>query len=521
VTSAVVTLITGAFASAATTVTPFTVKPARVSGAIPYSKKNFPFAADGFYRRFPLPKGYTVHEYFVSGRANIYQFTDDGIGVVAPCPPSVTGYRMPSCSGLPYETRMLVYEPKNLATFSGNVWVDPLNPTDGNDYDVVWRRASDSFEHTGNYFAERHDIFVEWTSKSVTVNYLKKWNPTRYKKLHWPHHPFGGAANFLSNAPYDGITFDVAAQIGATLKLNGPGSPIHGLSVQHVFETGFSQDGGFTFDQANYFNRVERLPDGGPVYDGYVPQGNTGSFPINFGLNKAGELPPTAARNKIGDVDVPVLKLNTQSELQGSALLGPITWRRPDSDTPVSRYREWEVAGGSHDDVNTLADPTNYAVFGTPYYVYNCAHTFPPHNSPNLYPYAFVANGAYQAMERWVGLGIAPPHVAPIEQTDLKEPTPASVRIDRFGNALGGVRTPYLEVPIATYHASDQPAAGFCALSGWDTPFSRQKLVHLYPTHQDYVKRFASGAHQLASEGLWTARDAEAAIQGAKAANVP
>jgi uncharacterized repeat protein (TIGR02543 family) len=124
------------------------------------------------------------------------------------------------------------------------------------------------------YFVRNGDVFVGWTSKSVTVDTLKAFNPTRYAALDWPYLPFAPGGN---NAVYDGITFDIAAQIGVLFKDDGPASPTHDLDVEHVFEAGFSQDGRFTFTQAETFHALQRMPDGGPIYDGYVPRGHAGA----------------------------------------------------------------------------------------------------------------------------------------------------------------------------------------------------------------------------------------------------
>jgi hypothetical protein len=142
----------------------------------------------------------------------------------------------------------------------------------------------------------------------VTVNTLKTFNPTRYAPLDCPYMPFVPGGN---NAVYDGITFDIAAQIGALFKDNGAASPTHDLEVKRVFEAGFSQDGAFTFTQAETFHALERMPDGGPIYDGYVPRGTRGPSNVNFGLTPAGALPAGGPRVQMQPRDVPVIHINT------------------------------------------------------------------------------------------------------------------------------------------------------------------------------------------------------------------
>jgi uncharacterized repeat protein (TIGR02543 family) len=88
-------------------------------------------------------------------------------------------------------------------------------------------------EEARDHFVRNGDVFVGWTSKSVTVKTLKAFNATRYAALDWPYVPFVPGGN---RAVYDGITFDIAAQIGALFKDNGPASPTHDLNVERVFE---------------------------------------------------------------------------------------------------------------------------------------------------------------------------------------------------------------------------------------------------------------------------------------------
>jgi len=86
----------------------------------------------------------------------------------------------------------------------------------------------------------------------VIVDALKQWNPTRYAPLHWPYLPATPGNN---SGAEDGITFDIAAQIGALFRdTHTRGHPLHGFAVRHVLESGFSQDGSFTFTQADIFN---------------------------------------------------------------------------------------------------------------------------------------------------------------------------------------------------------------------------------------------------------------------------
>jgi hypothetical protein len=154
---------------------------------------------------------------------------------------------------------MLVKRPADPRRFSGTVVVEPLNPSAGFDIAAVWDRS-------WPYFVRNGDVFVGSTSRYGTIATLKRFDPTRYAPLTWG----------VNSAVDDGITFDIAAQVGAMFKANGPGSPTHDLKIKRVFEAGFSQDGSFTFTQADVFNALKRMPDGARFMTVTFPAGRPG-----------------------------------------------------------------------------------------------------------------------------------------------------------------------------------------------------------------------------------------------------
>jgi hypothetical protein len=496
-----------------------TVSPPAVTGPIPSTSTDFPFIADGFGPEPPVPPGYEENEYFVSGRARLYEYTPTGVRVVSPCPAIAEPL---GCQNIPYTTRMLVKRPVDPRRFSGTVVIEPFNPSSGYDIANVWDRSRP-------YFVRHGDIFVGWTSRYEPISALKQFEPSRYARLAWG----------LNSPVDDGITFDIAAQIGALFKLNGPGSPAHGLRVKHVFESGFSQDGGFTFTQADVFNALDRLPGGGPVYDGYVPGGTTGPADINFGLTPAGSPSPGDRRNRMQPRDSPVIQINTETE---AALLGVPTglaYRRPDSDAQNDRYRLWEVPGASHvsnDSGNsaTTEQRDQAELQGVPVAALaptGCAHQqfvngawvgVPGTVDPNTYPFGYVADAAFADLTKWVDDGTPPPRAARIEAPHGR----SLVARDRFGNALGGLRTPFLDVPTASYSPTDAATqdtdlSGLCPLVGYNTPFSHATLSSLYATHSDYVARVAAESNRLVREGFWLPSDAKQVVQQAATADVP
>src|ERR1041385_7687554 len=108
---------------AADDVTPFSVALPTVTGPIPSTPDNFGFAVEGFDVQPPVPDGYVIEEFFVSGVGNLYEFTPTGIRIVSPCPPAATS----GCTGIPYTTRMIVKRPRRAQEFSGTVIIEPLD----------------------------------------------------------------------------------------------------------------------------------------------------------------------------------------------------------------------------------------------------------------------------------------------------------------------------------------------------------------------------------------------------------
>lgn len=326
----------------------------------------------------------------------------------------------------------------------GTVVIEALNPSANFDIAAIWDRSL-------NYFVRDGDVFVGWTSKSVTVNTLKAWNPTRYASLAWTYAPFTPGSN---DGVYDGITFDIAAQIGALFKQNGASSPLHGLNVKQVYEAGFSQDGSFTFTQADVFNVLERMTDCSPVYDGYVPGGTIGPSDLNFGLTAAGALPAGDPRVQMQPRDVPVIQTNTETEIALGVLFpGGLAYRRADSDARKDRYRLWEVPGASHvsndSDAPVITLQLNLAelqgVSASQLAPVGCTHqqfingpVVGLHGviDPNDYPFAYIANAAFADLTKWIDFNQPPPHAHQIETTSGSPPT---IAFDQFGNALGGV----------------------------------------------------------------------------------
>ena len=61
--------------------------------------------------------------------------------------------------------------------------------------------------------------------------------------------------------------------------------------------------------------------------------------------------------------------------------------------------------------------------------------------------------------------------------------------LDEHGNPLGGVRSPYVDVPTRTYTWIDD-----FSVFNEVTPFSEEKIRELYPTKDGYMRRVIESA---------------------------
>lgn len=91
---------------------------------------------------------------------------------------------------------------------------------------------------------------------------------------------------------------------------------------------------------------------------------------------------------------------------------------------------------------------------------------------------------------------------------------------DQFGNVVGGLRSPYVDVPISTWCGS-ATGASFCFIAGWEEPFDETQLLALYPDHRAYVRSVVKNVKSLVAERFLTRFDGRRLIREAVRADVP
>ena len=130
------------------------------------------------------------------------------------------------------------------------------------------------------------------------------------------------------------------------------------------------------------------------------------------------------------------------------------------------------------------------------------------------FPSSIHFDAIVRNLDLWVRRGIAPPHRRPIEVRG------GAAVLDRFGNVVGGLRSPYVDVPTSTWLAS-ATGPGFCAIAGWERRFPRARLRQLYPTNRAYARAVTRDVRRLERRRFLTSPDALRLIREAQRVDVP
>jgi hypothetical protein len=260
--------------------------------------------------------------------------------------------------------------------------------------------------------------------------------------------------------------------------------------LKDVFMQGISATCGIVSQFIILFHRDITLANGKPIVSGYMP----------------GE-----CSTLLPDINVPVIRINTQYDFNAKT-------RKRDSDDPNGRYRLYELPGSAHFS-------TNNALFGEAAVVragakmtatadsITCTEFGPPRYAAlNDFPVWIIFDAALRNLEDWVQKGKAPPRAQPFVVDNEGKPV-----LDEMGNFKGGVRTPYVDFPTATWFSRGTD----CSLWGYKILFTREQLKKLYPTHDAYVAQVKRQTDQLQKSGWITEDDARYVTMAAERSSIP
>jgi hypothetical protein len=433
--------------------------------------------------------GWIEQEFFVEGTARAHS---------APVPLGAEGNwtAEPDGETAAYRTRLLVRRPIESRKFNGTVVVEWLNVSGGVDAAPDWAFVHPLLKRDGYAWVGVSAQFVGVAGTGGPLGLslsLKSVSPARYGSLVHPG---------------DSFSYDMYSQVAQAIRNT---NLLGGLAPRRLIAIGESQSAG---RMTTYVNAIHPTAH---VYDGFLIHSRGGGAAA---LSQSPQPAITAPNPSFvrGDVDVPVLIFEAETDL---ITLGYFAARQPD----VGNIRTWEVAGTAHSDAYGIVvgpnDPGKAAADTT---------YLPPVTSIlgvivcgapiNQGPQHYVLNAAVRRLNRWVRKGkVSGGPFAP--RLEIAPGPPPEILRDALGNALGGIRTPQIDVPIATLSGFGQPPGGtFCQLFGTTVPFGPATLASLYPTHDGYVKAIRGSVRTAVREGFIVRIDGTAIKDAAAASDI-
>ena len=448
----------------------------KLSGPVTGGKFGAPFTA--------MPKslqdeyGYVEEEFFIEGSATAYAgaLPADGLWSLQPA------------TSAAFKTRFVVRRPKDAARFSGAVLVEWFNVTGGVDADADFRWMYREILRAG-------DVYVGVSAQRVGVEGggftlpglggipLKSADPARYGALVHPG---------------DQYSYDIFSQVGRALRSPTGPDPLHGLQPKQLIAAGESQSA------ARMLSYVNGVHPRDHVYDGFLIH-SRGAGATDFGPSSP--IVGTQVVRVRTDLEQPVLQVETETDL---LTLGFLAARQPDAQ----KLRTWEIAGSAHAEAYLTQSGFDVAPGGAA--AAPSVTSFCP--NPNDSHQTFVLRRALSDLRTWIASGKAP------ASSPLLETEGNALKRDAHGNALGGIRTPVVDVPTATL--SGLPAAGagsnlLCGLFGSRLPFDANKLRALYPSHADYVAAVTRATDAAIAAGFVLDADKAEILMRAEREDVP
>jgi hypothetical protein len=130
------------------------------------------------------------------------------------------------------------------------------------------------------------------------------------------------------------------------------------------------------------------------------------------------------------------------------------------------------------------------------------------------FPNRIFIDAALQNLDLWSRDGLPAP---PGRDILVQNGQPV---LDEFGNVVGGLRSPYLDVPASTWFASST-GASFCSIAGHEVPFDQATIEELYPTHGAYVRAVTRDVRELVADRYLTRGDGQSLIREAAQSDIP
>jgi hypothetical protein len=366
---------------------------------------------------------------------------------------------------VPFTTRVVIRRPADADRFSGTLLVEWLNVSSGFEAAPDWSFLHEEVLRAGHAYAAVSAQALGITGGTSRVGFpgefpgLRASDPARYGTLVHPG---------------DQYSFDIFRQIGLALRGGNGGAGLFGVPKPAcVLAIGESQS---AFYLTTYINAIHGPA---PAFDGFFVHSRGAGAASLDGSGLGDPSAVTAGVPLRTDLTAPVLIFQTEGDV-----VPPLAYwlaRQPDSEV----LRSWEVAGTAHADAYLIGPAA--AMLGCDWRI-------------NEGPQRFVAQAALHALNQWVREGTPPPRAPVIE---LAGQNPAVIARDALGIALGGVRTPAVDVPACTLSGEGPAGSGALGwLVGSTTPLHDAVLLRQYGGRAGYLDSHARAADEAISRGF-------------------
>src|SRR6201998_4847343 len=429
--------------------------------------------------------GYVAEEFFISGPASSYS----SLAALGPD----GRWSAEASDSAEFTTRMVALTPVDPARFNGTVLVEWLNVSGGIDAPAVWMMAHREITRAGYAYVavSAQKGGVDGGANLIGIDMsLKSQDPKRYASLRHPG---------------DAFSYDIFSQTGDLVRNAEDNSVLGDLRVRHVIAIGESQSAMFLTTYINAVDPLARVYDGFLVHSRFGPAAPLDEVSIFDDEQPAGVPDAVAFRT---DLRVPLVTIITETDLFGPVRHGYYFARQPDNQW----LRVWEIPGAAHadnytiqvapidsgsapfDDIVAAYAPTNMLMGQQLGHYINFA---PQHH--------YVAQAALAALNNWVRTGEPAPTAPPIQVREIDQPEPI---LDSNGLARGGVRTPWVDVPIARTSGVGADEGIMAAIFGSGEPFDAATLHRLYPGGATaYLERFTTALDAAIQSGFIVAAD--------------
>jgi Alpha/beta hydrolase domain len=416
--------------------------------------------------------GYVMEEFLASGEACSFPLE-------AGAEPTADGrWRTRPGPEAHYVTRFLVLRPADRSAFNGVVLCNWQNVTAG--FDIGSPSGNEPWRGYAWVGITAQRVAVEGTPATTG---LRDWDPERYGTLEHPG---------------DAWSYDIFTQVARACGPDRPSTgtdPLGGLEPRLLLALGASQS---ACRLASYINGVHGHE---LLFDGFLPT-------VHFGVCVMPDERPIAAIAEgpwtgqwLGttrirdDLPTPVLLVNSETEAWSI-----YPFRQPDTD----RFRFWEIAGASHyTGANAQERDEKFARDGIAVVVVGAQAA----ELPNSLVWSFVTDAATRHLVAWATDGTAPPAFPPLT-IEHRAPHDSIVR-DGHGIAVGGLRLPDVEAPVAAQYGGNARGGEPRRLGGERAPFDRATLDALYPDPSTYLTAWDDAVDRIVAAGGVLVDDAD------------